>query len=176
VRRCAGLVLVVLATIFSGYAPSVAATKPRVAKVVVLTDAQVQSALLTLKDVPAGWSAVPIPPSVTAPSANTGLCNGPDEPALAANQDLAGSGHALLVKGKLDNVADAAVLLLAGPAVAESVYSFPSTKDAAGYFAAAKESKRTAASTTRWTSPDQKRLRSRLSQSRRSVTTRWATG
>jgi hypothetical protein len=115
-----------LLAVVLGIAISIAAASPVGAKtpkppknVVVLTNDQIAgSALLTLADMPTGYAAVP--DTNTQPNGTSGFCNGPNEPARAQAQGVVGSGSSEF--GQNPSF---------GPFLGASVYSFPSTKQAA---------------------------------------------
>lgn len=111
-----------------GLTIAIAAASPAAAKtpkppknVVVLSNDQIASgALLTLADMPSGYAAVP--DMGAQPNGTSGFCSGPNEPARAQAQSVAGSG-----------AYDFAQNPETGPFLGGSVYSFPTPKQAAAF-------------------------------------------
>ncbi len=118
-RLGAGALVVVVSV---ALASPVAAKTPKPPKnVVVLTNDQIAgSALLTLADMPTGYAAVPN--TNTQPNGTSGFCNGPNEPARAEAQAVVGSGSSEFAQNPEF-----------GPFLGGSVYSFPTTKQAAAF-------------------------------------------
>jgi hypothetical protein len=103
-------------------AVGLAGTKP---KPIALTNEQIQSALIAVNDFPTGWSSYPIPPEQNVPSATEGICNGPNELARAQNKGSSGQGRVAFTSNPSQ-----------GPLVSESLYSFPSDRQAKAYMKA----------------------------------------
>jgi hypothetical protein len=109
----------VLAT--SGVAVAKSAPSP-----ILLTDAQVQAALLSPDEMPKGWTQDPTPTQPASPTG--GLCNGPNRIALI--QQFGGSYVGVATYGKD---------FVVGPAIAENLIGFPTVAAAKDYMKAIPE-------------------------------------
>ena len=77
-RRVLGIALVAIIAIVALAPAAGAKSKPKPAKVVVLTTGQLTPALLALDDMPTGWAGQALQASAFQASTTAGICNGPN--------------------------------------------------------------------------------------------------